>query len=121
MILLDSCILIDHFTGKPQAHKFIDDYWKEFVISAITRAEVMAGFDQSGRESAARFLDQFPVIYIDVKIADFAAELRRLHRWKRPDAIQAAVALSEGLQLATRNIKDFPPALHAFVIFPYEL
>ena len=121
MILLDSCILIDHFNGKPQAHKYIAEYWKEFMISAITRAEVMAGFDNIGRETAARFLNQFSVINIDVKIADFAAELRRLHRWKLPDAIQAAVALSEDLQFATRNTKDFPPAVHTFVIVPYEL
>ena len=121
MILLDSCILIDHFNAKPQARKYISEFWKEFMISAITRAEVMTGFDEIGREPAAKFLNQFSVINIDVKIADFAAELRRLHRWKLPDAIQAAVALSEDLQFATRNTKDFSPALHSFVIVPYEL
>ena len=121
MILLDSCILIDHFNGKPQARKYLAEYWKECMTSAITRAEVMAGFDTAGREQAVRFLDQFSVINIDTKIADFAADLRRLHRWKLPDAIQAAVALSENLQFATRNTKDFAPEVHSFVIVPYQL
>ena len=121
LILLDSVILIDHFNAKPAARRYLIEVWKQCMTSAITRAEVLAGFDVSGRDVAVRFLDQFPVISIDTKIADFAAELRRLHRWKLPDAIQAAVALSEDLQFATRNTKDFPPAVHAFVVVPYVL
>ena len=121
LILLDSVILIDHFNAKPAARRYLTEVWKQCMTSAITRAEVLAGFDVSGRDVAVRFLDQFPVISIDTKIADFAAELRRLHRWKLPDAIQAAVALSEDLQFATRNTKDFPPAVHAFVVVPYVL
>ncbi|MBK6580422.1 MAG: PIN domain-containing protein, partial [Sandaracinaceae bacterium] len=57
----------------------------------------------------------------DGPVADLAAALRREHRWKLPDALQAAAARQHGLRLATRNTKDFPPAKHAFVVVPYTL
>jgi predicted nucleic acid-binding protein len=50
-----------------------------------------------------------------------AASLRREHRWKLPDALQAAVAINRRLTLATRNSKDFDPACHTFVAIPYRL
>lgn len=37
-----------------------------------------------------------------------------------PDAFQAAVARQQGLKLAVRNTKDFPPARFAFVV-PYDV
>lgn len=53
--------------------------------------------------------------------ADLAAALRREHRWKPPDALQAAVAINRGLRLATRNTKGFDPARHVFVHVPYPI
>jgi predicted nucleic acid-binding protein len=50
-----------------------------------------------------------------------AARLRREHRWKMPDALQAAVARHHGLDLVTRNTRDFPPEAHSFVVVPYAL
>jgi predicted nucleic acid-binding protein len=43
------------------------------------------------------------------------------NRWKLPDAFQAALALSRGLRLATRNTRDFPPERFSFVEVPYHL
>ncbi|GIX27647.1 MAG: hypothetical protein KatS3mg123_1528 [Burkholderiales bacterium] len=54
-------------------------------------------------------------------VADRAAELRRRHRWKLPDAFQVAIAQHHGLRLATRNVKDFPPGRWDFVLVPYTL
>ena len=54
-------------------------------------------------------------------MADLAAELRRVHRWKLPDAFQAAVAQRNALHLATRNTDDFNPQRHSFVVVPYVL
>jgi len=53
--------------------------------------------------------------------ADHAAELRRKNKWKLPDAFQAASALDHGLQLVTRNSRDFDPHKHPFVLIPYRL
>lgn len=118
--LLDSVIVIDHFNGIDSATSFMRGNWRDLAISAITRAEVLTGFDEAARAMPAHFLDKLALLNIDREIADLAAKLRREHHWKLPDALQAAVALQHGLALVTRNTKDFPPTLK-FVMAPYRL
>jgi len=120
-LLLDSVILIDHFNGRAEATRYLARVAGESAISVITRAEVLAGFDPVGTALAVRLLDRFPTLNIDTAVADLAARLRREHRWKMPDALQAAVARHHGLELATRNTRDFPPEAHSFVVIPYVL
>jgi predicted nucleic acid-binding protein len=119
--LVDSVILIDHFNGIEAATRFLTEHHATAAVSPITRAEVLTGFD-SGRDDAARaLLDRLPTLSIDREIADRAAALRREHRWKLPDAFQAAVARYHGLRLVTRDTDDFPPERHDFVLIPYTL
>jgi predicted nucleic acid-binding protein len=120
-LLLDSVILIDHFNGCAEATRYLARVAGESAISVITRAEVLAGFDPVDSAAAVRLLDRFPTLDIDTAVADLAARLRREHRWKMPDALQAALARHHGLELATRNTRDFPPAVHSFVVIPYLL
>jgi predicted nucleic acid-binding protein len=117
-VLLDSVILIDHLNGIPAATRYLEAV-KEASISVITRAEVLAGIGPSEVTAVKEWLDRYATFPIDRPTGDLAAELRRLHKWKLPDALQAAVAQRHGLQLATRNTKDFPPHRHAFVVVPY--
>ncbi len=119
--LLDSVILIDHFNGRPEATRWLAEAGHEAAVSVITRAEVLAGFESQGVAAAAGLLDRFPTLSIDKVIADLAARLRREHRWKMPDALQAALASYHSLRLATRNTRDFPPERHPFVVVPYTL
>ena len=119
--LLDSVILIDHFNDIDAATKFLRDHRRDIAISAITRAEVLTGFDDDQRALPVRFLDTFACLPLDIATADLAARLRREHRWKLPDALQAAVAQHHGLKLVTRNTKDFPAELFDFVLSPYSL
>lgn len=119
--LLDSVILIDHFNGRPEATRFLLENRESVSISIITRAEVLTGFDPLGEVQARAFLNLFPTHALTLEDADLAASLRREHRWKLPDALQAAVAINRGLTLATRNSKDFDPACHSFVAIPYRL
>jgi predicted nucleic acid-binding protein len=119
--LLDSVIVIDHFNGIAAATSFMRGNWHDLSISAITRAEVLTGFDEAARVTPARLLDQLALLNINREVADLAAKLRREHRWKLPDALQAAVALQHGLILVTRNTKDFPPETLDFVVAPYRL
>ena len=119
-LLLDSVILIDHFNGVAQATEYLGRWRKVAAISVITRAEVLTGFDAHGVQLALKLLDAFTTLVIDTPVADLAARLRREHRWRLPDAFQAALAVHHDLHLVTRNIRDFPPDRHPFVEVPYK-
>ena len=119
--LLDSVILIDHFNGINAATQFIADECEAIALSPITRAEVLVGFDDNHLLLAVELLDQFPTLPITAIEADLAASLRRSERWRLPDALQAAIARCNGLDLVTRNVKDFPPDRYDFVKVPYTL
>ncbi|HEX5759069.1 MAG TPA: PIN domain-containing protein [Thermoanaerobaculia bacterium] len=119
--MLDSVVLIDHFRGVRQATEYLAETRGRCVVSVITRVEVLAGFATPQLAAAAGFLDRFPALSIDPPVADLAAQLRRAHRWKVPDALQAALARYHALRLVTRNTRDFPPARHPWVVVPYEL
>ncbi|WP_349255386.1 PIN domain-containing protein [Spectribacter acetivorans] len=88
-------------------------------MSAITRAEVLAGCDDMIFEPVSALLESFVFLPMDKPIADQAARLRRETRLKLPDAIRAASALVHGMQLATRNTRDFDPDVFDFVQVPY--
>jgi hypothetical protein len=119
-VLLDSVILIDHLNGVRAATQYLESL-KEASISVITRAEVLAGMTLSELAQVKEWLDRYPTFAVDRQTADLAADLRRTHKWKLPDALQAAVAQQHGLQLATRNTKDFPPRRFSFVVVPYAV
>ena len=118
-VLLDSVILIDHFNGLAAATAYLKMVHPVASLSVITRAEVLTGFDEAQLARALPLLDSFPVLPLTKEIADRAARLRREHRWKLPDALQAAFAEVHGMRLATRNTRDFDPAVHSFVHVPY--
>jgi len=120
-LLLDSVILIDHFNGVGQATRLIEREAQSSAISVITRAEVLSGARPRSLAKVKRLLDLFPALEISQKTADLAASLRRRHRWKLPDAFQAALAKQHRLRLVTRDARDFPPERHRFVRIPYKL
>lgn len=120
-VLLDSVILIDHFNGLTEASAYLVETQGRSVVSVITRAEVLTGVKGPEEELAKRLLDRFPTLSIDREAADEAAVLGRAHRWKLPDAFQAALAQRHGLKLATRNQRDFPPEDFEFVVVPYRV
>jgi predicted nucleic acid-binding protein len=119
--LLDSVILIDHFNGIEKATAYLAAMQGRLAVSVITRAEVLAGFAPEAAALAAELLDRFPTLEIGKATADLAARLRREARWRMPDALQAALATGNGLALATRNTRDFPPERYPFVVVPYTL
>jgi predicted nucleic acid-binding protein len=120
-ILLDTVILVDHLNGIGAATRWLNTLKPgEAVISVITRAEVLVGIDETTRDAVLEFLDNWNCLEITADIADLAADLRRAHRWKLPDALQAALAEYHALALATRNTKDFDPKKHHFVRIPYR-
>jgi predicted nucleic acid-binding protein len=119
--VLDSTLLIDAANRIPSARDFLLEHHAASAISPVTRAEMLAGVEAKHAAAYAKWLSTFHYLPLDEPCADLAAGLRREHRWKLPDAFQAAVALRNGLRLVTRNTKDFPPAKHAFVFVPYQV
>ena len=119
--LLDSVIVIDHFNGVEAATDFLGPRGRDCVISVITRAETLAGFSSASEPLARELLDQFATVPVTVEVADVAARLRRTQGWKLPDAIQAAIAIQEGLTLVTRNTRDFKAGGPVTVETPYQV
>jgi predicted nucleic acid-binding protein len=120
--LLDSVILIDHLNGIDKATRFIAKLNPlETAISVITRAEILTGLPKDVQAEVISLFDQYQLLIIDKPIADLAADLRRDHGWKLPDAFQAALAQHHKTKLITRNSKDFDPQKHAFVTIPYTI
>lgn len=134
--LLDSCILIDHFNGIPQATIYIKNHKDECCISVITKAEVLIGFeDDIAYNQAEQVLNFFPVIELDKTITDLVIQIRReqiknkknkkpnqkVRQWKLPDAIQAAISIHYNLKLVTNNTQDFNTTEHPFIEIPYTL
>jgi predicted nucleic acid-binding protein len=119
--LLDSTIIIDVLNGIDKAKAFLRENATESSISVITVNETLAGSSPSAVSDHELFLDQFECLGVDIVTAKASAALRRQHRWKLADSIQAALAFRRGLQLVTRNHRDFNPAKHAFVVVPYRL
>lgn len=120
-LLLDSVVLIDHMNGISQATEYLRSVLESAFVSVITRAEVLTGLAPRDVPVGKDLLDRFGLVTIDRAVADLAAELRRRHRWRLPDAFQAAAARQNGLLLVTRNVKDFPPRRFDFVRVPYAL
>ena len=119
--LLDSVIIVDHFNGVEAATEFLAANGRDCSISVITRAETLAGFPAELEHLARELLDSFVTLPVTVEVADTAARLRRTQRWKLPDAIQAAIALEEGLILVTRNTRDFNDGNPVPVKVPYQV
>ena len=120
--LLDSVILIDHLNGIEKATQFILEIEpQQTAISVITRAEILTGIEEKDKTKIIPLLSQYQLLIVDEPIADLAAELRREHSWKLPDAFQAAIAQQHKIKLTTRNLKDFDPRKHGFVEIPYKL
>jgi len=119
-VLLDSVILIDHLNGIRAATDYLRGL-DDACISVITRAEVLSGKMGPRTEKAADLLNHYSTLGIGQETADVAAELRRDHGWRLPDAFQAALAKIHDLKLATRNTRDFSPKKHPFVVVPYTI
>lgn len=120
-VLLDSVILIDHFNGIAAATEYLQAVLPRVSISAVTRAEVLTGFDAGGATVIRRLLNRFRLVVVDAAVADLAADLRRQYGWRLPDALQASAACVHSMTLITRNTKDFDPRRHSFVRIPYTL
>jgi len=120
-ILIDTVILVDHLNGLTVATDFLRKNWGRGAVSVLSRTEILAGYGLEEQKEVVRLLDRFIPLGIDREVADLACRLRLRHRWRVPDAFQAAIAQRQKLKFVTRNTRDFPPESHGFVLVAYTL
>lgn len=119
--LLDSVVLVDHLNGVRGATRFVTEAGGQSAISVVARAEVLTGATARNEDLTVALLDRFVTLPINIEVADAAAQLRRDHGWKLPDALQAATALVSGLTLVTRDRKLFRGDARLKVELPYRV
>lgn len=119
-VLFDTNIVIDALNGIVSAHREFAAADEHF-ISTVTWIEVLAGYRDETYDAGAReVLANIPELRIDRAVAEESVSIRRTTRLKLPDAIILATARVHGLQLVTRNTKDFSAA-DPTIRVPYEL
>lgn len=116
MILVDTDVLVWVLRGRPEAGDWMRRTRRDgelLAISSISIAEI-AGTTRSGeRQEVRRLLASLAPLPLTMREAWQAAEFRRRFRRSHgsieiSDYLIAATAFSEGLPLATLNVKHFP-------------
>jgi predicted nucleic acid-binding protein len=116
VILVDTDILIWVLRGRQEAREWIRrtrGSGELLAISSISIGEV-AGATRSGeRREVRRFLNSLAPLPVTMREAWQAAEYRRRYRRSHgsielTDYLIAATAFTEGLPLATLNVRHFP-------------
>jgi predicted nucleic acid-binding protein len=109
--LIDTDVMIDVSRENPGAAGYIDSL-SDPAISIITAQELIVGArDKRDLAGIDSLVSAFPVIHIDAAIGQLAYDL--LKRYAKSDGLRtfdsliAATAISQGLQLVSRNRKHF--------------
>jgi predicted nucleic acid-binding protein len=100
-LLIDTDVFIDHLRGAAQ----LQAGRHRLHYSVITRAELFAG--NTATALTTQLLAPFRELTVDRSVAERAGRVVREFGLRLPDALIAATALEKGLQLSTRNTKDF--------------
>jgi predicted nucleic acid-binding protein len=111
--LLDTGIVIEYLRGSTQAADYLQGLSGEWLLSAISVAELWSGAKGMEEErSLDQFLLAFRIISVDEEIAKEGGILRSeyasSHGTRLADAIIAATALREGARLISFNAKHYP-------------
>lgn len=128
MMLVDSDVLIAHLRGIDAAKEWLLRARREtgrLATSSVCVAEVAGGMLTAERPEVVRLLSVLDVFAVSPQIgwkaADFMRRYRRSHSGiGLGDYLIAATARTEGLELATLNVKHFPmfPGLRAPFALP---
>ena len=121
--LLDTNTIVDYCGGKlPEAsmlqmHQIVD---KGFSVSPVVKIEVL-GFSgtPTDMQKLEGLINLAGMLYINDEVINTSINLRKSKKIKLGDAIIAATAIANGLDLITRNTKDFNNISGLTVIDPY--
>lgn len=113
-ILLDTSVIIDFLRIKNRELTLLQrlaNQKYQLHISLITHTELYAGKDiwQSplAQKELEVILSGLTILKLDEKISRSAGELRSVYGIEIADAIIAATALEQKLELVTLNVRDF--------------
>lgn len=116
MILVDTDVLIEHLRGKAAARDWLVHARQSsgpLAISVVSLAEVAGGMRPPERREVMRLLGSMQRFEVTEQVAWRAATL--MQEYHRPhtgiglgDYLIAATALTEGLELATLNLRHYP-------------
>ena len=113
MILCDSNIFIEFFRRnfliRSELHKI---GYENIVVSDVVKAELYFGArDKIDLQNITKCLNNFPVLSIHLEISkmavDFVKNYCLSHKLTLPDALIAATAIYNNLEIFTLNKKDF--------------
>jgi len=126
IVLFDTNILIDNFTGIREAVVELTNY-NDAVISSITWMEVACKMSQTEKQNFKALLAAagIQIVHPDDDIMERTAEIRGNSlvtppKIKLPDCIIRATAESQGRLVVTRNPSDFGGE-GPMVRVPYDL
>jgi predicted nucleic acid-binding protein len=116
VILVDSDVLIEHLRGTTAARDWLLGARQSsgrLAISVVSLTEVAGGMRSPERREVMRLLGSMQRFEVTEQVAWRAAMLMREYRRSRSaiglgDYLIAATALTEGLEIATLNIRHYP-------------
>lgn len=121
-LLIDTDVMIEYLRGSEPAIVYLESLGRRPATSVICVAEVLAGVrDKAEQEAIECFLQTFEILPVDESIARLGGHYRKTyaksHNTGLADALIAATATNDNLQLVTFNIKHYP-MLKAFSPYP---
>lgn len=125
--LLDTTVLIDLSRGNPNAADFIDNAFQSqtaLFVSIISAMELIAGCrNKTEVEQAKNLIATFNLVHLSpidtAKAYSLILTYSKSHNLTIPDALIAAAALTQKLELATDNERDFRMIPELTVKRPY--
>jgi len=95
---------------------------KGYYISVINKIELFSYSKLTEKDIATLvvFVENSIMIYISDDIVEKTIEIRQKYKTKLPDAIIAATAIVNNLNLVSRNIKDFGNIKELTMSDPYS-
>jgi predicted nucleic acid-binding protein len=116
VILVDSDVLIEHLRGTQAARDWLVKARQSsgpLAISVVSLTEIAGGMRSPERREVVRLLGSMQRFEVTKQVAWRASELMRQYRRSHSgiglgDYLIAATALTEGLEVATLNIRRYP-------------
>ena len=100
-LLVDTDVFVDHIRGVRSIRPGSSGVW----YSSVTHAELFAGRTPEG--AIRELLSGFGELTVGREVAELGGAIKRTFGLQLPDALIAATALLNRLDLVTRNLRPF--------------